>query len=154
MPPLAVAPDYRLLVQILRDPARLTTFSPEQWGRMLDASEHARLLGWLLQRAPDDAPGADTPQWLKDRFVMARRAAAEWDRAALWEIGRLQSAFAVSGIRWVVLKGGGYLAAGLPPGHGRRVADIDILVADSDLGQAERVLHEHGWDFPELDPYD
>jgi hypothetical protein len=53
-----------------------------------------------------------------------------------------------------VLKGGGYLAAGLPPGHGRRVADLDILVADSDLAKAERVLHEHGWEFPVLDSYD
>src|SRR5262249_23096145 len=151
MPRLAVGPDYRLLVQILREPARLTTFSPEQWGRMLDASEHARLLGWLLQQAPDDTPGSDAPEWLKDRFVTARHAVAEWDRAAWWEIHRLQSAFAASGIRWAVLKGGGYLAAGLPPGRGRRVADLDILVADSDLGHAERVLHEHGWDFPTLD---
>ena len=30
----------------------------------------------------------------------------------------------------MLLKGGGYLAADLPNGHGRRVADLDVLVPE------------------------
>jgi hypothetical protein len=152
MPRLAVAPDYRLLLDVLGDPIRLKAFSPQQLSRLLDVAEHARLLGWLLQHAV--VPGRDAPSWLSDRFESARRAAAEYDRTARWEIERLQRAFTGSEIRWVVLKGGGYLAASLPPGQGRRVADLDILVAESDLEGAEHLLHERGWDFAKLDPYD
>src|SRR5262249_41958243 len=42
----------------------------------------------------------------------------------------------------------------LPRGPGRRVADLDVLVAESGLARAEGVLRDHGWDFPQLDPYD
>jgi hypothetical protein len=56
--------------------------------------------------------------------------------------------------RWLLLKGAGYVAAGLPPGVGRRVADVDLLVPRSDLARVEQLLREHGWEFGELDPYD
>ena len=58
------------------------------------------------------------------------------------------------GQRWLLLKGGGYVAAGLPPGTGRRVADIDVLVPRADLARVEQLLRDHGWEFPDLDPYD
>ena len=43
-----------------------------------------------------------------------------------WEIDRLRRAFLHTGQTWILLKGAGYIAAGLPPGRGRRVADIDM----------------------------
>lgn len=153
MPRLDVAPDYSLLLDVLRDPPSLKAFSPQQLSRLLDVAEHARLLGWLLQHA-EDVPGNDVRSWLRDRFLSARRDAAEYDRTARWEVDRLHRAFVGSEIQWVLLKGGGYLAAALPPGHGRRIADLDILVAESDLAGAEHLLHERGWDFAKLDPYD
>jgi hypothetical protein len=52
------------------------------------------------------------------------------------------------------LKGAAYLAAGLPTGRGRRVADIDVLVIESDLARTEDLLRKHGWEFPVLDAYD
>ena len=38
--------------------------------------------------------------------------------------------------------------------HGRRVADIDLLVSELDLSAAEAMLKCRGWDFSILDPYD
>jgi hypothetical protein len=94
------------------------------------------------------------PVWLQERLVHARLQVAEYDRAVRWEINRLGRALNELAITWVLLKGGGYLAAGLPNGHGRRVADLDVLVPESDLARTERALREHGWEFPALDPYD
>src|SRR5438045_1934307 len=123
MPRLDVGPDDRLLVRLLRDPQQLERFSPQEWARALDAAEHARLLGWLLNRIDETVPARNQPQWLTDRFRSAVSTAAEYDRAVRWEIERLHAAFAGSPVSWVLLKGAAYIAAGLPPGRGRRVAD-------------------------------
>ncbi len=85
---------------------------------------------------------------------MAEAQAAGYERAIRWEIDRLARAFHATDVPWILLKGAGYVAAGLPPGAGRRVADIDVLVPRSSLDRVERLLHEHGWEFPALDPYD
>jgi hypothetical protein len=143
-----------LLVRVLREPHRLESLAPHQLSRVLDAAEHARLLGWLLTHAGGKIPNIAAPVWLRDRFISALSLAAEYDRSVRWETERVNSAFAGSNIRWVLLKGAAYLAAGLPPGRGRRVADLDLLVAETQLSRAEELLRERGWEFPVLDPYD
>jgi len=77
-----------------------------------------------------------------------------YERAVRWEIDRLSRAFLDTGQTWILLKGAGYIAAGLPPGRGRRVADIDVLVPQADLGRVEQILQENGWEFPEINAYD
>ena len=139
---------------MVRHPERISPLSPTALGRALDAASDARLLGWLLSRLDEFKREAAEPEWLKDRLVDARAMAAEYDRAVRWEIDRLARAFSGLNLRWVLLKGAAYLAAGLPPGRGRRVADIDVLVPEARLGDAERALKAHGWDFGELDAYD
>jgi hypothetical protein len=54
----------------------------------------------------------------------------------------------------VLLKGAGYLAAGLPPGRGRHVADIDVLVPFDLVHDVEQALNQHGWRVGELEAYD
>jgi hypothetical protein len=55
---------------------------------------------------------------------------------------------------WILLKGAAYVAASLPPGRGRRVADIDVLVPFDRLTKTEELLNAHGWHVGELDAYD
>jgi hypothetical protein len=152
MPRLDVAPDYRLFGRLLREPERLQTLAPTEWKRVLDAAEHARLLGWLITHKA--APDNTWPEWLKDRHLTATSAVREYERSLNWELNRLHKAFADSGISWVLLKGAAYLAANLPPGRGRQVADIDVLVPEAELQRAESALKSHGWGFAALDPYD
>lgn len=154
MPRIDVAPDDRLLLRLLRNPCELAGLSAQEMSRALDAAESARLLGWFVSHLPQRSCPGDAPPWLHERLVHAERLIAEYDRAVEWEIVRLRRALNESGITWVLLKGGGYLAANLPNGHGRRVADLDVLVPEADLPRAERLLRQHGWEFPPLDPYD
>ena len=151
---LDVAPDDRLLLRLLRDPAQLKNLSPQDLSRALDAAESARLLGWFVNQLAAGPILDDRPRWLTERLVHIHALVAEYDRAVKWEIDRLDRALTTAGITWVLLKGAGYLAAGLPNGHGRRVADLDVLVPERELSRAEAQLRQHGWDFPELDPYD
>src|SRR5262245_22321304 len=154
MPRLDVAPDYTLLARVLRDPGTLDRLSPETFAHTMDAAQRARLLGWMVEQVrvghlPPDAPG-----WLRDRLITAEALVRGYERSVRWEIDRLSRAFHDTGQLWILLKGAGYIAAGLPPGTGRRVADIDILVPRRDLARVEAILQEHGWQFPEIDAYD
>jgi len=154
MPRIDAAPDHALLVRVLREPEVLRSLTFAQCARVMDAAEYARLLGWFQFRVDEGLLPAAPPAWLTDRLTAARAFVDEYDRAVKWEIDRLHRAFLGTGIRWVLLKGAGYLAAGLPPGRGRNVADIDVLVPLSRLADAEAALHAHGWITPTLDPYD
>src|SRR5262245_51155448 len=147
-------PDHQLLVHVLRKPGDLATLSAESFSRIIDAAEAARLLGWLVRQIDNGACPPQRPAWLDDRLVMARSLVAEWDRSLLWEIDRLHRAFLGTGMPWVLLKGAAYLAAGLSAGRGRRVADIDLLVPEAKLADAERALMAGGWEFAALDGYD
>lgn len=151
---IEIAPDHRLLMAIVRQPERISSLSPQELAHVLDAASHARLLGWLLSRLEESPrPGSD-PEWLSDRLADARALAAEYDRSLRWEIDRIGRAFSGLDLRWVLLKGAAYLAAGLPPGRGRRVADVDVLVPEDRLADAEQALREHGWEFGAIDAYD
>src|SRR5437870_709177 len=153
MPRMDVAPDHALLVRVLRDPRQLQSLSAEQFSHAIDSANHARLLGWLVTHADSYLP-LDSPAWLNDRLVTARALVREYERAVRWEIDRLTRAFWDIELRCILLKGAAYLAAGLPPGRGRRVADIDVLVPRERLPEVEKVLLAHGWQFGEIDPYD
>lgn len=148
------SPDYATLTRVLRDPSQLGRLSAEELSRFLDAASVARLLGWAITHCRDARVADGAPAWLQDRLRAAEAQAKSYERSIRWEIDRLARAFHGTGQRWILLKGGGYVAAGLPPGTGRRVADIDVLVPRSDLTRVEQLLREHGWDVPDLDPYD
>src|SRR5215831_8238279 len=148
------SPDYATLTRVLRDPSQLDCLSPEALSRFLDAANVARLLGWAVTHCRSARVADRAPAWLQDRLRAADALAASYERSIRWEIDRLSRAFYGAGQRWILLKGGGYVAAGLSPGIGRRVADIDVLVPRSDLARVEGFLRDHGWEFPDLDPYD
>jgi hypothetical protein len=154
MPALNVALDYQLLVRVLHDPATIDRLSPEAFGRAMDAAQRARLLGWLVEQVRAGHLPPEPPDWLRDRLVTAEALVRGYERAVRWEIDRLNRAFLGTGQVWILLKGAAYIAAVLPPGSGRRVADIDVLVPWADLAGVEGILHEHGWEFPEIDAYD
>jgi len=149
-----VALDYPMLARVLRDPSELNRLSAEEFSRTIDAADAARLLGWLLERCRERNLPLSPPGWLADRLVTADARARGYERALRWEINRLQRAFLGTGLTWILMKGAGYVAANLPPGNGRRVADIDIMVAERDLSRVEQLLNEHGWEIPEMHPYD
>ncbi len=152
--PIDDRPNHALLLRLLRDPRHIHALTPEQFAAAMDVAQAARLLGWFVTRVDVERPSLDGPSWLGERITMARALVQEYDREVHWEVNRIARAFLGSGIPWVLLKGAGYLAAGLPPGRGRRVADIDILVPAHSVADAERLLGEHGWEFPPKDAYD
>lgn len=154
MPRMDVGLDVQLLVQVVRQPQHLRSLSPQQFSRLLDATERARLIGWLLAQIDNHQVSCEGPGWLTDRVLTVRARASEYVRAVQWEIDRIRRAFWGCDFPWVLLKGAAYIAMALPPGRGRRVADIDVLVPREHLDEAEAALRQHGWTFTALGPYD
>jgi Uncharacterised nucleotidyltransferase len=147
-------PDRLLLANVIRHPDRLASMTAQDVSRVLDAAYEARLLGWALAGV-DAAGAADVyPDWLRDRILDYRALGRDAERAIRWEIDRLHRAFDDAGVTWLLLKGAAYVAAGLAPGRARQVADIDVLVPEAQLPEAERRLRDRGWNPAELDPYD
>ena len=145
---------FDLLLSVVRDLQRLGRLTPTEWQALIPAAEGARLLPRLATDAERLRLNTSAPGWARDRLTSARVRGEEFQRAVKWEIARIHRALLPIGVRPVFLKGAAYIAAGLPCGVGRVVADVDILVAEVELPDVEAALRQHGWEFEPLDPYD
>ena len=143
-----------LLLEACRNADTLTGLAPLQWELLLEQADSARLMGRLVFEADRLGISRHAPGWLADRLGSARAMAHDSERSIEWEINRLARAFLHRPVKWVLLKGAGYVAAGLPPARGRRVADLDVLVPFESLAAAEAALREHGWEPAALSEYD
>jgi hypothetical protein len=71
---------------------------------------------------------------------------ADYDRRMLcFEANRIERALLDFDIKVIVLKGGSYALSGHKASHGRRVSDLDIMVAEHDLSAVEKWLIMAGW---------
>ena len=143
-----------LLLAAVRSPQRMVAMSPLEWGALIPSAEEARLLPRLAADAERLGLTSGLPDWTRDRLTSALVRGHEFERAVKWEIDRVHRALLPVGLRPVFLKGAAYIAAGLPCGVGRVVADVDILVPEAELPRAQVALQQHGWEFEPLEPYD
>ncbi len=88
---------------------------------------------------------SDVSDRLHDIFRNALLRAGHDHIMLQFEINRLEHALSGTGIEPVVLKGGAYVARGKKAAGGRRVSDLDILVAEDELEEVETRLKEAGW---------
>lgn len=142
------------LLRALRDRGALAQVPAGEWADLLPAADAARLLPRLATDAERLGLTSDLPGWVQDRLTSARVRGEAYGRDVGWEIDRIHRALVPIGVRPVFLKGAAYVAAGLPCGVGRVLADVDILVDEVDIPRVEAALVEHGWAFAKLDPYD
>jgi hypothetical protein len=139
-----------LLAGALRDPSSVRSLDSAGWTALLAAARAEQMIGTLAHRLH----GLAMPE-AAARILADARASAEQGRvAALWEAEMARRALAPLGVPAVLLKGTAYLAAGLKPGVGRSVGDLDILVPRERLDEVEAALIAAGWEWVKPDPYD
>lgn len=143
-----------VLLRALRDRGALRQITAAEWADLLPAADAARLLPRLATDAERLGLTSALPGWVRDRLTSARVRGEAYGRDVRWEIDRIHRALVPIGVRPVFLKGAAYVAASLPCGVGRVLADVDILVDEVDIPRVEAALVEHGWAFAPLDPYD
>ena len=133
------------LLEVLRAPDRLGRLGPADWDELLRLARHHRLLGRLAAELAAHGAEGSHPVVLDVLAAARRRAAAEQTRMR-FEIDRLGRALAPLPGPRVLMKGGAYLLAGLPPARGRISSDVDVLLPRDQLAEAERLLRRSGWD--------
>ncbi len=143
-----------LLLAVLRDPARMTAFSPDQWNRLLRYARLTKLVAKLGYLAQEHSLLDSLPGKARDHFTAAQAIATQHQRIVRWEVNRVCRALVGVDADVVLLKGAAYVAASLPPARGRLVSDVDIMVPKAIIGRVEQALIDHGWEHINLDPYD
>lgn len=144
-----------LVTQLLCDPQIVRDWRPPHWNRFLPLVRSARLQGrchFLLQ---EHGLLDSVPARIRDQFLGALAQTRYVQGQALRELKQVSRTLAAQGIEVMVLKGGAYLAAGLPPAAWRNLSDIDLLLHESDIARAEQTLQAAGWvPSGEFDDYD
>ncbi len=144
----------RLLLRVLREPARMAELDLPAWDRLLPQAGQAGLLSRLAMLADDLALTQSLPAPVQPHFQAARTIAARQRRAVHWEARKLDQALGPTGMPVLLLKGAAYVLGDLPPARGRLFADIDILVPKAQLERAEARLMLHGWHARQHSEYD
>lgn len=138
------------LIAGLCNPATLEPLAPARWTALLSVAKAEALLGTLAARAE----GRTLPPVVAAHLAAQRAATEVAHRKALWEVEQASAALAPLGIVPILLKGTAYVAAGLSAGEGRQIGDLDILMPQSRLAEAEAALLAAGWQWLKPDPYD
>ncbi len=130
-------------------------WTDEEWGLALRQARSANLLASLDARLLAARGGAvRPPEQAAKYFLAARNVVEQRNASVLWECGKLRDALAQVGITPVFLKGAGYVAASLPLGNHRHFADIDLMVPQDRIAEAETRLMLSGWLCNNHDAYD
>jgi hypothetical protein len=144
-----------LLLQALRRPVCIASFSLEEWDLLIRQAHHAELLARICVLLQEQNLLHDAPQQAVRRLESARTVALGHKRDIRWAVNSIRDAL-VAQIEApiVLLKGAAYVMTELPPARGRIFGDVDIMVPKDALGCAEQTLRVHGWVTAHLDPYD
>ena len=142
------------LLQVLRNPASMSSMSDDGWDLVLRQAAYAGLLGRLGALAEQMGLSENLPGAARTRMQAAVTLAGQQHRAVVWELVQLSHALVDLKGPVVLLKGAAYTAAGLAPAAGRTFSDIDILVPKTQLDAAEAALMLDGWHGNHHDAYE
>lgn len=142
-----------LLVGALRDPAA-AALDEAAWDLLLRQAGAANLLAALHYLLDEHGQLARIPAPAREQLDWARMLAQRHSQGVRWEIRQIRQALAGLHVPLILLKGAAYAAADLPPAAGRLFSDIDILVPEDRLGEAEAALMLAGWAGTHHDAYD
>lgn len=142
-----------VIVRVLRDPRSACSLSLADWDLLLRQARASNLMARLAYLFQHHAVEG-VPTQIARHLDGAARTATGHRLAVEWEIGHIGKALQSTGLPLLLLKGAAYVAAGLPPAHGRTFSDIDILVPKARINEAEAAMMMHGWASSHHDEYD
>ena len=143
-----------LLLQVLRRPAMIVTLDDAAWDLLLRQAGAANLMATLGYLLDECNLSARVPPRPREHLEWAGTLARRHRQAVRWEVKLIRQALQGLAVPVLLLKGAAYSITGLPPGHGRLFSDIDILVPEARLAEAEAALMMAGWAGTHHDAYD
>lgn len=143
-----------LLIQLLKQPSLAENFSTKDWELVVRQSVVTYLSAtlWLVLNRLDllGCVHSKALAFLRAEFLLVERQNA----LTHFELGKIYQALGPVENRVILLKGAAYIALALPLADGRRISDIDILIARNKLIAAEQELIFYGWAKTKTDNYD
>lgn len=139
-----------LLVDCLREPDRALRLNDADWVALITLARAETLMGTLAYRLKDKK----LPQAIENIVSDALIDAEYQLRSALWEVDSARRALQDYDGPVVLMKGSAYAAANIEASHGRSIGDLDIMVSEGGLQQAEKLLLDAGWEWVKEDDYD
>lgn len=144
--------DLALLVDHLREPARLARADAATWAALIRLARKESLIGQLagVVRDAGVTPPARAQLILDDAMIGVEAS----QRGARWEAREAARLLGGRGYPIILMKGTAYVVGGLPPADGRTVGDLDILVPRAAIADAEAVLRANAWEPLKEEAYD
>ncbi len=149
-----LASDSHPLLLALRDPGTLTGLDDRAWQNLLDVARHNGLLAKLAAIADEPSILSQIPAKARTHLEEAHLFATHHQTTIRFEVNRLMHALSHFEAPIVLLKGGAYLVADLPPARGRFMSDLDIMVPKDKIVSIEEALLAAGWERAKLTDYD
>ena len=136
-------PARRLLLGALKAPEQLPALPPADWELLLRVARRVRLLGRLESELSRLGLLGSIPTRAAAHLRAARNVIEHRKTLVSWEVNRILWALKGIEVPLILLKGTGYLLAGLPPARGRIFADVDLLVPEERIGEVEELSLIH-----------
>ena len=125
-----------------------------EWQRVLRLSRRLRLLGRLAEQVEAAGLSHRLPPPVAQQLCAELRFSRWRTNQMRWTVERLSATLAGAGHPLVLLKGAAYMGQGLPIANGRLPSDLDILVPQAHIAEAQARLVAEGWQETELDEHD
>jgi hypothetical protein len=138
----------------LREPASLAELAEPEWRDLLARARASGLMARLASLVTESGLLHQIPEKALVHLAEARCFLRRNQTDVRFEADRVARALAELNAPVILLKGGAYLLAGLPPGRSHFAADLDIMVPQEHLGIVERALLDAGWRRGAVTDYD
>lgn len=152
------AGDARLSLQdfigLIQQPQRWAQAPLASWDTAIRLAKRANLIGRLAHDVHQLGLLEQLPPQVQPHLRSALVLTAHQRQAIAWETRHIGRALGELGVPLVLLKGSAYAMADLQAARGRLFGDVDVLLPQSHLQQAEGALMLHGWAAGHTDPYD
>jgi hypothetical protein len=142
------------LLIVIRDPATVKCLSKSEWQTLLSRARENGLLPSLRRLFDERDLLTHIPEKVQLQLDEARIFLRFNQTKLRFEANRVERVLSELDADFVVLKGGAYLLADLPPAHRRVVSDLDIMVDRTNLETAENALVAAGWQRSDVTEYD
>lgn len=146
---------YNILIyNSFNNPDGLTELNLTEWDLLVRQARQADLLARLFSLLDERGLLEQIPEQPRRHLEWAHTITQRHTLSVQWEVSLIRKALATIGAPVILLKGAGYVMAGLPAARGRLFSDIDIMVPKERLNEVEAALMLHGWATTHHDAYD
>lgn len=147
-----------LLIDFFRnreiDRLRKIDVSSYPWELLIRQSRRANLISRIAVFLDEAGILNEIPIQPRLHFLNALTLAKAHARSANWEVRELYRVLKSQEIDCMLLKGSAYIFSGNSASKGRLFGDVDLMVRESSLADAERLLVHSGWMTSTLNSYD